>query len=163
MRMQGLVFSMAAVFFAAMTGPALAGPGGHGGGPASGGPPLGAGNMSDRGGAVRGLDRADRVAGEHGDKGRDIAETRGNKGGKRRSLDRATDVAGEHGANGRAPKPAQEVMAAQQALKDKGHDPGKIDGKMGPRTRAMLSDYQKAKGLKVTGQLDNDTRGKLGL
>ena len=57
----------------------------------------------------------------------------------------------------------QEVMATQQALKDKGHDPGKIDGKMGPRTRAMLSDYQKAEGLKVTGQLDNDTRSKLGM
>jgi peptidoglycan hydrolase-like protein with peptidoglycan-binding domain len=57
----------------------------------------------------------------------------------------------------------QEVMAAQQALKDKGHDPGKIDGRMGPRTRAMLSDYQKAEGLRITGQLDNDTRGKLGM
>jgi peptidoglycan hydrolase-like protein with peptidoglycan-binding domain len=58
---------------------------------------------------------------------------------------------------------SQDVMAAQQALKDKGHDPGKIDGRMGPRTRAMLSDYQKAEGLKITGQLDNDTRGKLGM
>ncbi len=57
----------------------------------------------------------------------------------------------------------QDVMAAQQALKDKGHDPGKIDGKMGRRTRAMLSDYQKAEGLKVTGELDSDTRGKLGM
>ena len=57
----------------------------------------------------------------------------------------------------------QQIMAAQQALKDKGHDPGKMDGKMGPRTRAMLADYQKAEGLKVTGQLDNDTRGKLGI
>jgi peptidoglycan hydrolase-like protein with peptidoglycan-binding domain len=58
---------------------------------------------------------------------------------------------------------SQQVMAGQQALKDKGHDPGMIDGKMGPRTRAMLSEYQKAEGLKVTGQLDNDTRGKLGM
>ena len=56
-----------------------------------------------------------------------------------------------------------ELMAVQQALKDKGHDPGKVDGKMGPRTSAMLADYQKAEGLKVTGQLDNETRGKLGL
>ena len=61
------------------------------------------------------------------------------------------------------PKIDQQIMAAQQALKDKGHDPGKMDGKMGPRTRAMLADYQKAEGLKVTGQLDNDTRGKLGI
>ncbi len=107
MRTRALVFSAAAVCFVAITVPALAGPAGHGGGPGAGGPPLGTGNMSDRGGAVRGLDRADEVAGEHGDKGRDIAETRGNKGGKRRGLNRATDVAGEHGADGRAQKPAK--------------------------------------------------------
>jgi peptidoglycan hydrolase-like protein with peptidoglycan-binding domain len=94
--------------------------------------------MSDRGGAVRGLDRADRVAGEHGDKGRDIAETRGNKRG-------------------------QDVMAMQKALKDNGRDPGTIDGRMGRRTRAALADYQKAHGLKVTGSFDGDTRAKLGI
>jgi peptidoglycan hydrolase-like protein with peptidoglycan-binding domain len=37
-----------------------------------------------------------------------------------------------------------------------------IDGKMGRRTRAALTDYQKAEGLKVTGRLDDDTRAKLG-
>jgi len=57
----------------------------------------------------------------------------------------------------------QHVMAAQQALKDKGHDPGMIDGKMGPRTRAAVAGYQKAEGLKVTGRLDDDTRAKLGM
>jgi peptidoglycan hydrolase-like protein with peptidoglycan-binding domain len=55
------------------------------------------------------------------------------------------------------------VVTAQQALKDKGHDPGTIDGKMGPRTRGALSDYQKTEGLKVTGRLDGDTRTKLGM
>jgi peptidoglycan hydrolase-like protein with peptidoglycan-binding domain len=57
----------------------------------------------------------------------------------------------------------QDVMAAQQALKDKGRDPGTIDGKMGRRTRAALSEYQKGEGLKVTGRLDDDTRAKLGM
>jgi len=38
-----------------------------------------------------------------------------------------------------------------------------IDGKMGPRTRGALSDYQRAEGLKVTGRLDNETRAKLGM
>jgi peptidoglycan hydrolase-like protein with peptidoglycan-binding domain len=57
----------------------------------------------------------------------------------------------------------QHVMAAQQALKDKGHDPGMIDGKMGRHTRAAIADYQKAEGLKVTGRLDDDTRTKLGI
>jgi peptidoglycan hydrolase-like protein with peptidoglycan-binding domain len=57
----------------------------------------------------------------------------------------------------------RDVMAAQQALKDKGQDPGMIDGKMGRRTRAALADYQKAEGLKATGRLDDDTRAKLGI
>jgi peptidoglycan hydrolase-like protein with peptidoglycan-binding domain len=57
----------------------------------------------------------------------------------------------------------QHVMAAQQALKDKGHDPGTIDGRMGPHTRAAVSDYQKTEGLKVTGRLDDDTRSRLGI
>jgi peptidoglycan hydrolase-like protein with peptidoglycan-binding domain len=56
-----------------------------------------------------------------------------------------------------------DVMTAQQALKDKGHDPGMIDGRMGPRTRTALKDYQKAEGLKVNGRLDNETRGRLGM
>jgi len=50
---------------------------------------------------------------------------------------------------------------AQQALQAKGYNPGPIDGVHGPRTSAALRDYQKAEGLKVTGQMDADTRAKL--
>jgi peptidoglycan hydrolase-like protein with peptidoglycan-binding domain len=50
---------------------------------------------------------------------------------------------------------------AQQALQAKGYNPGPIDGIHGPRTSAALRDYQKAEGLKVTGQMDGDTRAKL--
>ncbi|RPH82305.1 MAG: peptidoglycan-binding protein, partial [Candidatus Rokuibacteriota bacterium] len=32
----------------------------------------------------------------------------------------------------------EHVKAVQQALKDKGHDPGEVDGKMGPKTQAAL-------------------------
>ncbi len=67
----------------------------------------GQGTWGNSGGAVRGLGRADEVAGDHGDKGRDIAETRSNKGGKQRGGDRANDVAGPHGAGGRAHQPAK--------------------------------------------------------
>lgn len=61
----------------------------------------------------------------------------------------------------KAAKGGQNVRAAQQALKDKGHDPGPIDGKMGPKTQAALKDFQKAQGLKETGRLDNETMAKL--
>jgi peptidoglycan hydrolase-like protein with peptidoglycan-binding domain len=78
---------------------------------------------------------------------------------KDRMLGRKTEGPEDH----RGATKHQNVMATQQALKDKGHDPGMIDGKMGPRTRAAVSDCQKAEGLKVTGRLDDDTRAKLGM
>ncbi len=78
---------------------------------------------------------------------------------KDRMLGRKTEGPEDH--HGAMKNP--DVMAAQQALKDKGRDPGMIDGKMGRRTRAALADYQKGEGLKVTGRLDDDTRAKLGM
>ena len=51
----------------------------------------------------------------------------------------------------------------QQALKDKGHDPGDVDGKMGPKTQGALRDYQQKEGLKATGRLDAETAAKLGV
>jgi His-Xaa-Ser repeat protein HxsA len=57
----------------------------------------------------------------------------------------------------------EQVRAVQQALKDKGHDPGEIDGAMGPKTRAALRDFQKKEALKVTGRIDSATMAKLGV
>jgi hypothetical protein len=54
-----------------------------------------------------------------------------------------------------------DVRSAQMALKDKGHDPGPIDGVMGPRTSAAIRDFQQAENLSTTGQLDAETRSKL--
>ena len=51
----------------------------------------------------------------------------------------------------------------QQTLQDKGHYRGKADGVFGLRTRASIRAYQKAENLPVTGQLDNETAGKLGV
>ena len=57
----------------------------------------------------------------------------------------------------------QDVSAMQQALKDKGYDPGPVDGHMGPRTKAALMDYQRKEGLSPTGRWDNETAAKLGV
>jgi peptidoglycan hydrolase-like protein with peptidoglycan-binding domain len=58
-------------------------------------------------------------------------------------------------------KGSDDVRKAQQALMDKGHNPGPIDGKMGPQTKGALSEYQKKENLKVTGRLDRETKDKL--
>jgi peptidoglycan hydrolase-like protein with peptidoglycan-binding domain len=57
----------------------------------------------------------------------------------------------------------QDVKAAQQALQDKGHNPGAIDGMMGPRTREALKSFQTASGLQTTGTLNEATAEKLGV
>lgn len=51
----------------------------------------------------------------------------------------------------------------QQALKDKGHDPGAIDGIMGPNTRQALREFQKQNNLKVTGVPNEQTAERLGV
>jgi len=64
------------------------------------------------------------------------------------------------GATGRG---SDRVMAIQEALVDEGHDPGEIDGWMGPRTRAALQAFQTAKGLQPTGRSDAATLEALGI
>ena len=56
---------------------------------------------------------------------------------------------------------SEQVKAVQQALKDKGHDPGAVDGEMGPKTEAALRDYQGKEGLTATGTADAETMAKL--
>jgi hypothetical protein len=58
---------------------------------------------------------------------------------------------------------AMQVKQAQQALKTNGHNPGPVDGIMGPQTREAIKDFQNAKGLQATGTLDEQTAQTLGL
>ena len=53
------------------------------------------------------------------------------------------------------------VQAIQTALKDKGHDPGPVDGHMGPQTRSALRAFQKKEGLPATGSADAKTLAAL--
>ncbi|HEY1213584.1 MAG TPA: peptidoglycan-binding domain-containing protein, partial [Bryobacteraceae bacterium] len=47
------------------------------------------------------------------------------------------------------------TRAAQQALKDKGFDPGPIDGIDGPKTDAAVREYQEKNNLVVDGRLND--------
>lgn len=54
-----------------------------------------------------------------------------------------------------------EVTKLQQRLKDKGFDPGHIDGQFGPGTEAAVMAYQKSEGLLADGIAGPQTLAKL--
>ncbi|MFZ0481507.1 MAG: peptidoglycan-binding domain-containing protein [Terriglobales bacterium] len=56
-----------------------------------------------------------------------------------------------------------DVKKVQETLRDKGHYRGGVDGVIGLRTRAGIRAYQTAEDLPVTGELDAETAGKLGV
>jgi hyperosmotically inducible protein len=70
---------------------------------------------------------------------------------------------GPHGTRGSTARSHAQVGAMQQALKDKGFDPGATDGVMGPKTTEALKAYQKSSNLPTTGTMDGDTGAKLGV
>lgn len=65
--------------------------------------------------------------------------------------------------SGQAGAGNEDVKKVQQALKDKGQDPGAIDGILGPKTKEALRAFQQQQGLSATGTLDNQTKEALGL
>ena len=57
----------------------------------------------------------------------------------------------------------EDVKSVQEALKGKGHNPGPIDGVMGPQTQQALKEFQRAQNIQQTGQLDSSTASALGV
>ena len=49
----------------------------------------------------------------------------------------------------------------QRALKNAGFDIGTIDGKIGPKTKKAIEDFQKSKGLKADGKVGPKTWAEL--
>jgi peptidoglycan hydrolase-like protein with peptidoglycan-binding domain len=58
---------------------------------------------------------------------------------------------------------SDDVKKVQKSLTDKGYDVGPADGVLGSRTRAGIRQYQASEKLTVTGRLDAETAGKLGV
>lgn len=54
-----------------------------------------------------------------------------------------------------------DVEGVQTALTKLGYDPGSIDGKDGPKTRAAVLAFQKAAEIKVDGIAGPETKGAL--
>jgi peptidoglycan hydrolase-like protein with peptidoglycan-binding domain len=58
---------------------------------------------------------------------------------------------------------SQNVRNVQQALKDKGYDPGPVDGIYGPHTRDALRQYQEHEHLTASGRINSETMSSLGV
>jgi peptidoglycan hydrolase-like protein with peptidoglycan-binding domain len=71
----------------------------------------------------------------------------------------AADATGKHSAG----LHQGDVKKLQESLRDKGYYGGKVDGRIGPQTRDGIRKYQKAENLQVTGHVDPETAGKLGV
>jgi len=67
------------------------------------------------------------------------------------SMQRTGDLAG----------PTDAVREAQEQLKGAGFDPGPVTGVVDSETREAIRKYQRVKGLPVSGELDDGTRGAL--
>ena len=57
----------------------------------------------------------------------------------------------------------EDIKKVQKSLNDKGFDAGPADGSLGPLTRAAIRKFQESEKLPVTGRLDAETAGKLGV
>jgi peptidoglycan hydrolase-like protein with peptidoglycan-binding domain len=49
----------------------------------------------------------------------------------------------------------------QKALKNAGYYDGNVDGKMGPKTKTAIKEFQKSVGLKADGVAGRNTKEKL--
>lgn len=53
------------------------------------------------------------------------------------------------------------IKQVQSALQKAGFDPGPIDGKLGPKTKKAIKEFQKSKGLTQNGEVDSKTGKEL--
>jgi peptidoglycan hydrolase-like protein with peptidoglycan-binding domain len=73
-----------------------------------------------------------------------------------------TTTARAGGGSGRSAADPQ-TRQLQQALRDRGFDPGPIDGIQGPRTRQAIMDYQRSNNMQATGRASPQMLSSLGV
>ncbi|MBU1061392.1 MAG: peptidoglycan-binding protein [Candidatus Omnitrophica bacterium] len=89
---------------------------------------------------------------------RRVNEERELKGGYK--VDVRTASSGKEGSSLTEFRPT--IKDVQTALKNAGFDPGAIDGKMGPKTRQAIKEFQRTKGLNPDGVVGSRTWAELG-
>jgi peptidoglycan hydrolase-like protein with peptidoglycan-binding domain len=75
----------------------------------------------------------------------------------------APDKQAQSSASSAMQPSASIIKQAQEKLSAAGHDAGPADGVLGAKTKQALKDFQKAKNLEATGQLDQRTLAELGV
>lgn len=78
-----------------------------------------------------------------------------------KTTQRVEAMHGQQGGSNR--QSADLVKQVQEKLSAMGKDPGKPDGRLGPKTQQALKEYQNEKGLQATGKLDRQTLAALGI
>jgi peptidoglycan hydrolase-like protein with peptidoglycan-binding domain len=76
---------------------------------------------------------------------------------------RQYDPVGDMQYNAQRWAPSEQVREVQQALRDKGHYDGPLDGVLNPAFRRAIWNFQRANGLPRTASLDNATMAALDL
>lgn len=75
--------------------------------------------------------------------------------------DPATRVPGMNNDRGSSSAASGSTRDVQQALSQRGFNPGPVDGVMGPRTRSALRDFQRANNIEATGRTNSATMAAL--
>ena len=75
----------------------------------------------------------------------------------------AVGKSGKSGVHKQSPARAEMLLKAGSALKKLGFYKGEPSGNWGAELRGATEAFQKSRGLKVTGRLNQDTRTALGL
>lgn len=74
----------------------------------------------------------------------------------------ATQAAAAQGG-ARRPAPDPQTRDLQRALRDRGFDPGPVDGISGPKTREAVREWQRQNNMQATGRPDQQMLGMLGI
>jgi hypothetical protein len=80
-----------------------------------------------------------------------------------KSSSSSSDQIGDRSAASSSAWDKEDIKKVQEALKDKGNDPGPVDGIVGPQTKKALRAFQSSQNLKTTGRLDAETAKALGV
>ena len=80
-----------------------------------------------------------------------------------KSSSSSSDQMGAQNASSSASWNKEDIKNIQEALKDKGNDPGPVDGIVGPQTKKALQAFQSSQNLKTTGRVDAETAKALGI